>query len=347
MDYEQLQLEAHRLTKNDINKISKRVPVLYKSAQREIAQKISDNYAKYLTTANPSRYFEIMQLYGRLQALENAAGKIIQRAHRSASAVVRESSQLAYSNEYYRRHFAHSVVSLTEFTPFTFQALNPDFMKYAVTQNERFLLAYGDAIKKRVMLDNYSPAKGTLADLLGKWRKPQVAAIQQSIHSAIVAGSGVSELKKEIAGKISSSSNQIMRIIRTETNRTLNAGGYAVDQKFKKNVPESFRVWTATLDTNTRQQSAQMDGQRENKNGRFVYPNGATARYPGQSGINRYDINERCTVVTRFPGRKEQLRRMRNPATGKTEVITYRDFNTWAKEQGLKYNKSGRLIKST
>jgi hypothetical protein len=125
----------------------------------------------------------------------------------------------------------------------------------------------------------------------------------------------------------------------------MEAGNYLnsramIDQGF-----DIVRVWDAVLDNRTRSQSAGMDGQRENESGEFVYPDGRTAAYPGTSGNPAYDINERCAANDLIDGENPDKRRVRNPETGESEVITYKKFPQWAEENGLTRNKYGEPYK--
>ena len=96
----------------------------------------------------------------------------------------------------------------------------------------------------------------------------------------------------------------------------------------------------------TRQQSASMDGQLADVNDEFHYPNGAVSKFPGGSGVAAYDINERCNTISIIPGQSPLLRRGKNPVTGETEVMSYKDFPEWADENDLVY-KQGRLVQKT
>ncbi len=133
------------------------------------------------------------------------------------------------------------------------------------------------------------------------------------------------------------------RILRTEIGRI--RSNAQVDQWInQQDIVESKLELVATLDDRTRQQSASMDGNYANKNGEFLYPTG-WAR-PHQTGVARYDINDRETTVAVDPEYLPSQRIARDPKTGKNKIIPYQNATEWAKSQNppLKRNKYGELL---
>jgi uncharacterized protein with gpF-like domain len=104
------------------------------------------------------------------------------------------------------------------------------------------------------------------------------------------------------------------------------------------------RMYSAVLDTRTRQQSGSMDGQIVGASEPFVYPNGATALIVGNSGVPRYDINDRCWSLDIVDDTPPEARRGLNPATGESEVASYRTFDVWMKDNDLIFTKSGKIM---
>jgi uncharacterized protein with gpF-like domain len=57
-----------------------------------------------------------------------------------------------------------------------------------------------------------------------------------------------------------------------------------------------------------------------------------------------HDYNERCTTLAIIDNEDPSgLRTGRNPATGEIEIMSYKTFPEWAKENGLKTSKYGEL----
>jgi hypothetical protein len=62
------------------------------------------------------------------------------------------------------------------------------------------------------------------------------------------------------------------------------------------------------------------------------------------NGIMSIAKNCRCTVIDVIDGISPDLRRARDPVSGEYEIISYKNYDDWIKEKGLKYSASGRLV---
>ncbi len=131
------------------------------------------------------------------------------------------------------------------------------------------------------------------------------------------------------------------RILRTEIGRIRKQAD--TDQWInQQDIVESKLQLVETLDDRTRQQSISMDGNYANKEGKFEFPNGW--HYAGQSGVARYDINDRSTTINIDPEYKPSQRIARDPKTNKNKIQPYTNALDWAKANGLKRNKYGELL---
>ncbi|MCP4253251.1 MAG: hypothetical protein GY775_07555 [Candidatus Scalindua sp.] len=132
------------------------------------------------------------------------------------------------------------------------------------------------------------------------------------------------------------------RILRTEIGRIRKQAD--TDQWInQQDIVESKLQLVETLDNRTRQQSISMDGNYANKDGKFLFPNGW--HYAGQSGVARYDINDRSTTINIDPKYKPSQRIARDK-DGNNKIIPYQNATEWAKSQNppLKRNKYGELL---
>ncbi len=131
------------------------------------------------------------------------------------------------------------------------------------------------------------------------------------------------------------------RILRTEIGRIRKQAD--TDQWINQQpIVESKLQLVETLDDRTRQQSISMDGNYANKEGKFEFPNGW--HYAGQSGVAKYDINDRSTTINVDPEYPQESRIARDPKTGKNKIIPYQNAESWAKANGLQRNKYGELL---
>jgi len=92
-----------------------------------------------------------------------------------------------------------------------------------------------------------------------------------------------------------------LRIVRTETHRALNEGKWSASELAKKSANrigyEIRRQIVSIIDSKTRNQSIEVNGRFENKQGYFEYPGGVFVSVPGNSGVAAWDINDRETWV--------------------------------------------------
>jgi len=195
-----------------------------------------------------------------------------------------------------------------------------------------------------------------LLELLKQNQVKELAKISNTITQGLLQGKGyiklVEDLKNIIGvtaiknGEITASGAKAnaMRIIRTESNRTMNAGHYANSKYLDSVGVKVVRRIVSVLDNATRGQSARMDGQEVGVDEPFKYPGGVTAMYPGNTGVAKYDINDRERTINIIEGNEPEIRTGRNPVTGRSETFSYQDFDSWRKENGLIKNKYGEIL---
>jgi len=129
--------------------------------------------------------------------------------------------------------------------------------------------------------------------------------------------------REAAAGKLSFSGAMAnaLRIVRTESGRTLNAGAHASDMELANQGIDIQKEWQATLDNRTRDTHAEIDGERAAVDGTFS--NGLM--YPSE-------INCRCSTIPIIDGVGPQLRRGRSPVTGENEIMDYKSYKEWKAE---------------
>jgi hypothetical protein len=108
-------------------------------------------------------------------------------------------------------------------------------------------------------------------------------------------------------------------------------------------IVESKLQLIETLDDRTRSQSARMDGQIANKEGKFLFPNGQRA-FAHRSGVAKWDINDRSTTITLDPDFPVESRIERDVKTGENKVVPFQTFEEYAKTQGLVRNRYGEVL---
>jgi len=108
-------------------------------------------------------------------------------------------------------------------------------------------------------------------------------------------------------------------------------------------IVESKLQLIETLDDRTRSQSANMDGQIANKEGKFLFPNGQRA-FAHRSGVAKWDINDRSTTITLDPEFPPESRIERDVKTGKNKVVPFQNFKEYAEKQNLRVNRYGEVL---
>lgn len=171
-----------------------------------------------------------------------------------------------------------------------------------------------------------------------------------------------------------------IRIVRTETIRIMNEASTANTEKAKSQGIDVVRFWNATLDQKTRPVHARLDDKPENEKGFFETPFGLV-RGPGQFSVVGQNIYCRCTTFESVNGSKPILRKglnvvkfeeelkkaeeeilkkkkkkklsksekemARSKATTKSrEAFNYKNYDQWAKDNGLKQNEFGQYVRS-
>ena len=132
--------------------------------------------------------------------------------------------------------------------------------------------------------------------------------IKSEITNGLIEGKGYLQTAANIKIKVNELTNNVARIVRTESHRVQVLGrNIALDKSIKSAKSlgiELEKVLISIIDNKTREQSRIMNGQVADKDGLFTYPNGVKG-LPGNTGVSEYDINDRETVIVRIKERSK------------------------------------------
>lgn len=333
-----LQREGVELTLQEVEQKLSSILRPYKLGLKETRSLISSFYSKNLSGVNPKDYFTEAIKFNRLSKLEKDISEIYREQSKESGKGIVNAGKVAMSNNYYRQQYATNWQSEYPTTE-----LPKEIVSVSVLSNKNKLnevpRRYRDLVSWLI-----SQSGRSLSGTLTKNRNDELEKIIQVVNNGLQRGVSYTEMSKDITDRFNKSASKARTVVRTEAHRLVNGGQWMQWLQAEESGVEGERQLQAVLDNRTRPQSASMDGQIENEEGLFTYPNGAKAPFPGSSGVAAYDINDREYVIYLIDGKSPQLRRGRNPATGKTEVMTYRSFNQWANENGLKKNKFGQIV---
>lgn len=152
-------------------------------------------------------------------------------------------------------------------------------------------------------------------------------------------GKSYQSIAANVSDAIGISERRALTIIRTENSRAVETAKVEQYQEMKAAGVKARLKYIAVLDGRTRNQSAKMDGDLSNEEGKFKFPN-EIWYFHGQTGHPEWDINDRCTTIQVIEGYEPQLRRTRDEG-----VIGNMTFEEWADEKGLTENIYGEQYK--
>lgn len=353
MSWENFEKKAFELTKREYKAFYKKVISNYRKAVNSIDELLKESYAKFLTGIHPDNYYNEMIKRDRLENLLKQIKSEYAKYTKGNIVDTQNAMSVAFSNTYYRKYF--NANWLTDRA--VFGLLPKSIVELSVTgTNTAWKNISKDTIKRFGDKSLYMPKGGTLSNLIKNDMIDEINKIQEVITQKIIGGNSYTNTVNSIRdmigreltdGKVikyTGAKANALRILRTETNRTANLGSYAMAKDLDSKGFNVKRRIVSTLDIRTRKQSARMDGQTVKVDEPFTYPNGAKAMTPGTSGVKKYDINDRETVINIINDVEPVVRIGRDPATGKNEYFSYKNFDKWAEEKGLIKNKYGEFI---
>ena len=352
MNWTEFQSAGEKFTQDEIDDLTIEVFNQYDAAYDKISIDIQRQYAKLLSGVKPEDYYNEMMKFNRLAKLQEEVGKSYLEYSKKAGTIVENIMFVGFSNNFYRQEYMASWMSTFDVGILPYNLA--EFTVYGTIDNwkritSRIEKIYGD-------VKRYKAQSGTVKQFLTKNAKNELNAIRNYITQGLLQGKSYPKMMdgiKDIIGRqlkkdgkytVTGAKYNSMRIIRTESHRTMSAGHYAASKYLDSVGVDVKRKMLAVLDNRTRAQSASMDGQTVGIDEPFKYPNGATSFYPGNSGVEKYDINDRERVIDIINGEDPYIRTGRNPKTGENETFTFRGFEEWAKEKGLTHNKYGELL---
>ncbi len=337
--------------------ISKQITDQYKKAYLDITKEIKALQSKYLTGVKPEDYYNTIVKLGRLNALQSQIATLYNEAAGKAGLLQVESSTLAISNKYYENMYSvnwfasDAVKGVQDFQYFAI--LNKKTIEASVLGTPKVWASLSAAQKKA--LEPLFPKHGTLIKTLLKNREKDLKALQEVITQGLLKGKSsvktakdLEKIFKDIADNVKErmevSASNALRIARTEGARDMNSGAYANTLEAMEAGLELKRKAIETLDSRTREQSYFIDDEEVGGDQPFIYPGGLRVMIIGNSGVAKYDINDRGRSIDVVPGTPPGQRTGRDPATGEHLTASFDNMEDWMIKHDLTFNKSGRII---
>lgn len=329
MTISSLEKQGYDLTAEEVEALNDKLIKEFKAALDDMKDASSRVYSGPLGGVDKADYLVEMNKGKRFSKYRADIKQTFDAIWRKAVRAIVEGSEISFINNYYRQQYALNWM-LTD--PY-FKNVNLS----AVTSS-----VLGTYTRKEYI--PFIPKYGKLLDTLKANRSAYVSRLDSIITQGVIQGKGADEVGREISKVLNISVNKAITVSRTEMQRNLNSGAYSIFADMTAGGIPLERRLIATLDTRTRKQSGDMDGQVATEKG-FKYPNGVRYLIPGNTGHPEWDINDRETVTTVTEGDSPNIRSGRNPDTGKTEIMDYGSFDDWMTRYGLTRTASGKIVK--
>ena len=217
-------------------------------------------------------------------------------------------------------------------------SLNRNYSAYTIEKvagNVGFDL-WDEQTVRRLIVDNpevmpyYPPEKALKRGIDLAYGKKQISA---SVTSSILQGKSIPGIAKDLQTRIPDMNKaSAIRTARTAVTGAQNAGrmdSYAAAEKMGIKVRKE---WLATIDGRTRHSHAMLDGQTADIDKPFKV-DGEEIMFPGDTSAPGYLVyNCRCSLVADVDGidTSNAKRRVRNPETGKNELVSDMTYSEWA-----------------
>jgi len=259
--------------------------------------KISEKYA----TKGQLTYAE-MSKYNRLTSLQKSVAYELNTLYSRNGSLTEIMAGIEYSESFYHHYYQ---INKSAGVDINFGLLSPEQIKAAVENP-----------LNKIALDGL--------------KVNGLSGIKRVITQGLIQGSSYQKMMKEIEQFFESDYSRAERIVRTEGQRAAVKGSQAVYDDLEQKGVNIFQIWGSTLDDRTRADHQFLDGKKKSENGWYV-PGIGWVEGPLQSGVAEFDINCRCTVYPEIEGFPAKYRRIKGEGIKK-----YVDYNTYAKERGIK-----------
>ena len=336
---------AHLQTDKELAKLEKRIAKIYKEAADDLQSTIDDYFAKFAKRdAKQKARLEA----GEITEQEYKQWRLAQmgRGERFKSLQGRVAERYTEANETAVRY-------VNDATPGIY-SLNRNYSAYTIEKvagNIGFDL-WDEQTVKRLIVDNpevmpyYPPEKALKRGIDLAYGKKQISA---SVTSSILQGKSIPNIAKDLQTRMPEmNKSSAIRAARTAVTGAQNAGrmdSYVTAEKMGIKVRKE---WLATIDGRTRHSHAMLDGQTADIDKPFKV-DGEEIMFPGDTSAPGYLLyNCRCSLVADVDGvdTSNAKRRVRNPETGKNELVsdmTYSEWAGWKKKQPKKQVETPKI----
>lgn len=266
----------------------------YKRNLEDVKQQLADIALKY--SVDGKLNVSTQQRYTILKELEKQLIKQAQERGEKGIEITTNTLTDVFQESFYKTAYA---IDKGISTAINFSLLKPEFVKAAVN----------------------SPIEGkTFSSRIWSNTSDLATRVKRDIEKALIQGHSPEKLARKIKKDFGSSAYQAKRVIVTETAKAVSS---AQDEIYKSSGVVNQVIWDATLENNTCDECAALDG-------------------------NTWDINEsypstplhpscRCCLIPRVEGWKPSNKRENviDPNTGQKNIIDYSTYDKWKDSKNI------------
>lgn len=320
---------AHLQTDKELAKLEKRIAKIYKEAADDLQKTIDDYFAKFAKRdAKQKARLEA----GEITEQEYKQWRLAQmgRGERFKALQSRVAERYTEANETAVRY-------VNDATPGIY-SLNRNYSAYTIEKvagNVGFDL-WDEQTVRRLIVENpevmpyYPPEKALKRGIDLAYGKKQISA---SVTSSILQGKSIPKIAKDLQTRMPEmNKSSAIRTARTAVTGAQNAGRMDSYVAAEKMGIKLKREWVAVIDKRTRHAHAMLDGQKAEM-GKPFKVDGEEIMFPGDTSAPGYLVyNCRCTMIAAVDGidTSNAKRRVRNPETGKNELVSDMTYQEWA-----------------
>lgn len=302
----------------------------YRFGRDKTLEVVKDLYSKYLVGVDKADYYRTLALYERLKKAEQGIKSIYTVVGKESAKRIINGQYQIFDESFLMDRYTMAFFSDQLGVDIKYAPPNPLVRDVAVTGDASRLVEIRDKRLQKIAKGMMPPSGDTLQGLMLKDTNDGLAKVLRTVKQGIINGESYAKQVRRVKDVFDGNVSNATRVIRTEGNRNLNAAAYLNSEELKEEGVKIRRQWVATLDGSTRDSHQSLDGQFEDDNGLF-WIGGLSARYPGDFGDPALDIHCRCTVIDVVQGLEPQLRRAKDPVTGKTDIISFKNYEEWKK----------------
>lgn len=308
--------------------------VVFLRILKRALQELEDLYQKHAKPDKLQTWTEINK-HNRLKKMLKRVEQMADKEYSEVAKEIREAQETIYSEEHNAKIFLAEKETQKEID---FDVPNENEIQKAIEQPI-------DKIK--------------LNETLKRHKQQVIKNIQTCITQGLLNGDGYAKIAEDIMkekyqvepwevlydhtkpyieNKISMAKSQALRVARTELGRAKSQALLDSAKVIKDNGIDVKKRWHATLDTRTRHDHRDLDGQVKELDEPFKI-NGCVGQAPvlfvGDNSASE-NINCRCTLLTFIDEDELPTSRRARGDDGKTYLIddmTYREWEEWKKKQ--------------